>query len=255
MGRTVLWLGGMSGVGKTTAARTVARRHDLWLYSVDARTYKHAEAMRVPALTMTMDELWLGRSPERMAADFLAEARERFPLIRAEIDAIPDDGAPVLAEGPQLLPGLVPEPALFVIAAPELQRELLSRRGSLTFSATSDPEQAFANRVRRDELLADGLRPHAQEVEFAGRTEDLVDAFVHRHASDWIGTKDRGDVSARRRFENDALVDQWRRYGEYEPRAREGTIDFACECGRPGCDEPVPVTLDRIGSRPFLAHP
>ena len=57
----VLWLGGMSGVGKRRAARDVARRHDLWLYSIDARTYAHAEAMDSPSLRMTLDELWLER--------------------------------------------------------------------------------------------------------------------------------------------------------------------------------------------------
>jgi len=31
----------MSGVGKTTAARALARKHDLRLYSLDARTYEH----------------------------------------------------------------------------------------------------------------------------------------------------------------------------------------------------------------------
>src|ERR1051325_3106091 len=96
--RSVLWLGGMSGVGKSTAARTVARRYDLWLYSIDARTYAHAEAMDVHALRMTPDELWVDRSPEQMADDFVAEARDRFALILADLAAIPDDGAPVLAE-------------------------------------------------------------------------------------------------------------------------------------------------------------
>jgi len=170
----------MSGIGKTTAARRVARRHDLWLYSVDARTYAHAEAMRVPALTMTVDELWLERSPEQMVDDFLDEARARFSLIRAEIAAIPEDGAPVLAEGPQLLPGLAPEPALFVVASPALQRELLGRRGSLTHSATSDPERAFANRVRRDELLAQRLRHGAVEIKENVPIEEMAE-FMGEH--------------------------------------------------------------------------
>ena len=90
MGRRVIWLGGMSGVGKTTAARRVARRYDLWLYSIDARTWKHAEAMQVPALTMSLDEMWLDRSPEQMAQDFLDEADERFALIKDEVAAIPE---------------------------------------------------------------------------------------------------------------------------------------------------------------------
>src|SRR5439155_12238382 len=54
--RPLLWLGGMSGVGKTTAARAVARRYDLWLYSLDARTYAHAE--RLPADVRSPESLW-----------------------------------------------------------------------------------------------------------------------------------------------------------------------------------------------------
>jgi hypothetical protein len=244
----------MSGVGKSTAARAVARRHDLWLYAVDARTYAHAEEMQIPALTMTMDEMWLDRSPEQMAADFLGEARARFPLIHSEVEAIPDDGAPVLVEGPQLLPGLAPGPALFLVASPELQRKLLGRRGSLTYSATSDPERAFSNRVRRDELLAGHLRRHAVVVEDVAETEHIVDDFVREHAGSWIQDADRGDVAARRREENDNRLDQWRRYSAYEPRAREGTLDFACECDRPGCTELVELAFDQTGGRPFLAH-
>jgi shikimate kinase len=41
----VFWLGGMSGVGKTTAARALARRHDLRLYSFDAHQYEHTSRM------------------------------------------------------------------------------------------------------------------------------------------------------------------------------------------------------------------
>jgi hypothetical protein len=238
----------MSGVGKTTAARRVARRLDLWLYSIDARTYAHAEAMQVPALTMTMEELWLDRSPEQMAQDFLDEAAERFPLIQAEISAIPDDGAPVLAEGPQLPLGL--EPALYVVASPALQRELLAGRGSFTYSSTRDPERAFANRVRRDELLRERLHPHAVEIEDVPQTERILESFVHEHVTVPIG----GDVAARRRYDNDAAVDQWRRYAEREPRARDLTFDFACECDRPGCEAVVPVSFEGNIHRPFLGH-
>src|ERR1051325_8306517 len=96
--RSVLWLGGVFGGGKGDGRRPLARRYDLWLYSIDARTYAHAEAMDVPALRMTPDELWVDRSPEQMADHFVAEARDRFALILADLAAIPDDGAPVLAE-------------------------------------------------------------------------------------------------------------------------------------------------------------
>lgn len=248
MGRRVLWLGGMSGVGKTTAARRVARRYDLWLYSIDARTWKHAEAMQVPALTMSLDEMWLGRSPEQMAQDFLDEADERFALIEDEVAAIPDDGAPILVEGPQLPLGL--EPALYVVASPDLQHELLAGRGSFTYSSTSDPERAFSNRLRRDELLRERLLPHAIEIEDVTHTERIVESFVLAHVTVPTG----GDALARRRYDNDAAIDQWRRYAEHEPRARELTLDFACECDQPGCESVVEVSFDRIIHRPFLGH-
>lgn len=57
MSRLVLWLGGMCGVGKTTAATRVARRHDLWLYPMDARMLAHAEMLRMGSLEKTPDEL------------------------------------------------------------------------------------------------------------------------------------------------------------------------------------------------------
>jgi hypothetical protein len=254
--RTVLWVGGMPGVGKTTAARTVARRYDLWLYAVDARTYAHAEAMGVRALEMTPDELWLDRTPEHMAHDFEAEARERFALILDDLRSLPADGAPALVEGPQLLPELLEGPVLCVAAAAELQSALMAARPSFTYSATSDPERALANRIRRDELLGARLRARTAVAAVADvrETEPLVDAFVREHAADWVARPDRGDVGARRRDDNERRLDQWRRYAEHEPRAADGTVDFACECDRPGCAEVVSRTLAEAARSVMLAH-
>lgn len=246
----------MSGVGKTTAARAVARRYDLWCYSLDARTYAHAEAIRSSSLAMSEDELWLDRTSEQMADDFETEARERFPYALLDLGGIPDDGAPILAEGPHLVPGLVGARSLFLVAQPELQRELVSGRGSLTWSATRDPEQALANRLRRDELLAGRLRSATEVVEISDvrETETVVEGFVREHAPAWLACGDRGDVAARRRDGNERLLDQWRRYTEYEPRAREGTVDFACECDRPGCREVVQLGFADAPRTPRLAH-
>ncbi len=244
----------MPGVGKTTAGRAVARRHDLWFYAVDARTYAHAEAMDAPGLHLTVDEMWLDRTPEQMADDFEAEARGRFPLILDDLRAIPADGAPVLVEGPQLPSELVEGPVLFGAAAPELQRALMTARPSLTYSATSDHERALSNRVRRDELLADRLRARTAVVEIADvrETEPLADAFVREHAREWLARSDRGNVALRRRDDNDRRLDQWRRYAAHEARAREGTVELACECDRPGCAEVVQTAFG--ATRPFLAH-
>jgi lambda repressor-like predicted transcriptional regulator len=251
----------MSGVGKTTAARVLARRYDLHLYSLDSRTYAHAEAMNASALRMTPDELWIERTPEQMADDFESEARLRFPLVVADLAALPDDSAPVIADGPQLLPELVSAPALFVLAQTSLQRELLARRGSFTPSRTRDPERAQAQRVRRDELLAARLRAAALQrgspvVEIADVRETEA-ALAQRFAGplrEWLTRRDRGDVGARRRGENDRRFDQWRRYAAVEPRARDGVLELACECDRAGCTATVPVRLEDPLRRPLLAH-
>ncbi len=246
--RTVLWLGGMSGVGKTTAARAVARRYDLWFYSLDSRTYAHAA--QLSSERRTENELWIDRTPEQMVDDWQDESTRRLSLVLEDVGQIPDDGAPVLVEGPQLPPDVTP--ALFVVASPALQRELVVARGSLTYSRTRDPERALANRLRRDELLRDRLLPQAVEIADVRETEPLVDAFVREHARDWVARADRGDVASRRRDENARRLDQWRRYAEHEPRAREGTVELACECDRPGCVETVAVPFGSSG--PFVGH-
>jgi hypothetical protein len=246
----------MSGVGKTTAARTVARRYDLWFYSVDARAYAHAEAMRSPALGMSVDELWVDRTSEQMAEDFEREARKRFGFVLLDVGGIPDDGAPVLAEGPQLLPDLVGTRSVFIAAHPDLQRELVSARGSPTFSATRDPEQALANRLRRDELLARRLGSAAEVVEIADvqETETVVEDFVRAYTRAWVAHGDLGDVAARRRDDNERRLDQWSRYSAHEPDARKGTVDFTCECDRSGCTEVVQRGFEEASGRPRLAH-
>jgi hypothetical protein len=254
--RDVLWLGGMSGIGKTTAARAIARRYDIHLYSLDSRTYAHAEAMATPALAMSADELWLERTPEQMADDSEEEARRRFPLVLADLAEVPDDGAPVLVDGPQLLPDLVSAPSLFVLAGPRLQRALVEARGSLTYSRTGDPERALANRLRRDEILASRVRAGAPVVEImdVGETQPAVEDAFRARLDEWLARGDRGDVSSRRRDENDRRFDQWHRYSRHEPRALEGVLEFACECDDDGCAETVPVRLEDEQGRPLLAH-
>lgn len=246
----------MSGVGKTTAARAIARRYDLHLYSLDSRTYAHAELRASPALSITADELWLERTPEQMADDFEAEARQRFPLVLHDLAALPDDGAPVIVDGPQLLPELVDGPSLFVLANPQLQRTLVEARGSLTYSRTRDPRRALDNRLRRDEILAARIRAAAPVVEVSNvrETEAAVEDAFRPALDAWLARGDRGDVGSRRRAENDRRFDQWRRYAEHEPRALDGVLDFACECDAPGCTAVVAVTIEDAARRPLLAH-
>jgi len=194
----------MSGVGKTTAARAFTSEHDLWLYSFDARSYEHAAKMAPEELTL--DERWVDTTPEELANWFEEYSRLRFPLMLADLADIPDDGAPVLVEGPQLLPELVEGAALFVVASPELQRELVIGRGSDLYARTRDPERALANRLGRDEILAARLRasPHVVEISRVEETREALNGRFLSAIADWLEVEDHGPSAARQRYDQEA---------------------------------------------------
>jgi hypothetical protein len=248
----VFWLGGMSGVGKTTAARALARRHDLRLYSFDAHQYEHTSRM-LPE-TRTVDEIWVDTTAEELADWFEEQSRERFRLVLADLRALPDD-APVLVDGPQALPELVaplllsPQWALYVVAPPEMQAQLVRARGSGISSKVRDPERAVANRLGRDEELVRRLRAGTAAhglplVEVTDITQTLP--AIERHfeplLADWLAAP-HGDVSGRRRDENDARLHQWRAYNDAMGIKPSGELELACECNTPGCALPVPIGL------------
>ena len=263
----VLWVGGVSGVGKTTAARQIARAYDVRLYSLDSHTYAH-EA-QLPLDTKTLDERWVESSPDALADWFEEHARQRFPLVVNDLLRLPDD-APVIADGPQLLPELVAPlladsgRAIFIVADHALQSRLVTTRGSLTYGQTRDPEQALANRLARDAILAERVvRAAAEghlpvvEVQTVDQTRAAMERQFEPFLAAWVAIGDRGDVGARRREENDARLRQWRAYADRVPDAATRRLALACECDRPGCTARVTVGLAdaetaRATERPFL---
>jgi 2-phosphoglycerate kinase len=274
----VLWLGGMSGVGKTTNGRAAARKFDLRFYSLDSYTLDHhrnrARPDHHPALAsfdrLSVEELWVHTTGEAIADRFEAACRERFPFVVDDLLALPDD-APILAEGPQLLPDLVApllahgDQALYLVADGELQRRLVVGRGGTSYERSSDPERALANRLERDRVLTERLSTAAlerglavEEVRDPAGAAALIEDRFRRVLAEWDSRGDRGDVSGRRRDENDARLRQWRLHAENVPEAALGQVELACECERPGCALTVPLTLaaaeaGRSGRRAFLA--
>jgi hypothetical protein len=231
--------------------------------------------VRHPALAsytaLTLDELWVRPEPEAIAGRFVASSAERLELVLEDLLALPDE-APILAEGPQLFPDLVAplvtssQQALFVVARPSLQQRLVGNRGD-SLSRASDPERARQNRLKRDELLSERVRKEAEahsftvvEVEHPEETEMAIERHFGATLREWLARGDLGNVSQRRREENEARLVQWRLHASELPEAAAGQLEFACECDTPACAEIVPITLEdakaaRTRGESFLAHP
>lgn len=259
----MLWLGGMSGVGKTTNGRAVARTFDLRFYALDSYTLDHHRNRVRPAEhpglawfdSHSVEEIWVQTPGAEIADRFEAASRERFPFVLDDLLALPSD-APILVEGPQLLPELVApllgheDQALYLVADGELQRQLLAGRGGASYERSSDPERALANRLERDRILTERLRAAAlergltvREVHDPAEAAALIENQFRRALGAWDARGDRGDVTARRREENDDRLRQWRLHAGNVREAAAGEVQLACECERPGCTLTVPVTL------------
>jgi hypothetical protein len=228
----VLWIGGATGAGKTSVARTLACRHDLQLYNVDHRTYEHVYRAGGDA-----HPSW-DLAPAELAERFLAYSRERFTLILDDLRGLPPSPG-AIAEGPFLLPSLVPPraAAVFLVPSPERIRATAAERA--TRPAVVERNLLLAERIRADAEAArfpalDVDRPLAEMVE-----------LVEAHLRDAIARLPRGgDLASVRRLENDALARQvslYRNSGDAPPG--DPPLAFACECGEAGCDAIVELPL------------
>ena len=108
--RHVLWLGGTPCSGKSSVAQHLIDRHAIQLYHYDRHEQAHLarrDPVRHPAFCadtrLDMDERWVRRPVGTMVRATTAAWHERFELVLADLLALPAT-APILAEGPGLLP-------------------------------------------------------------------------------------------------------------------------------------------------------
>jgi hypothetical protein len=253
-----LFIGGGTGGGKTTLARELAGRHGLRLLPIDAFWYEHAE--RAGKQSPPPDVQWLEWTPATQAADFERASRLMLGYVLEDLPSLPGQPA-VLVEGPQVVPDLLPPGAraVFLIPAPEFQRANLSERPM----PSSDPAQALANRLVKDRLYADRVAELARErgfpvIEVDGtRPPDEIRGQVEGEFRGFFGASDPVDLPGVRRWENEKIarnVRSWVASGDHRTSG-EMPVPFACECGRLGCVERVPLTLSAFdaGER-VLAH-
>ena len=165
----VCWLGGSPCSGKTTVSDRLAQRYGCRVYHCDEAFETHKADMPAmqPILAMSWDAIWMRRRDELLRSE-LAIYRQEFPMIAADLRALPRD-RPTIAEGTALLPELVAQVAdlrraLWLVPSPAFQRERYPLRGEwvqAVLSQCSDPAQAFENWMARDSAYAQEVAAQA----------------------------------------------------------------------------------------------
>ena len=170
----VLWIGGATDAGKTTAAQILATRHSLQLYNYDRHDLRHHEHLAQTSphyrdfLEASMDERWIRPTPEDLLQRALQSFRARFPLVTEDLIALSGKQT-VVAEGFGLTPELLSpvlsnqRQAIWLVPTQEFKLASMTRRQKPSFkNETSDPERATTNLYRRDVLLAERIKVQAQ---------------------------------------------------------------------------------------------
>ncbi len=172
----VYWIGGSPCSGKTSIARALVERYGMRYYDCDHAFYQHNEIVTLEkqpvfyrVMHLSSEALWM-RPVAQQIVEEIAIYREEFPLILADLLALPGPG-PVLAEGAALLPECVaplladPRRAIWVIPTAEFQLHHYSCRDWTKdiVKDTSDPQQAFQNWMQRDIAFARFVRQEAEQ--------------------------------------------------------------------------------------------
>jgi hypothetical protein len=207
----VFWIGGAPDAGKTTLAQGLAHRHGLRLYVQDRHEPEHfarATVERHPEISsfaaMSLDERWVVRTPEEMAAQVERSSAERFQMLVEDLLALPIDTG-IVAEGPWLFPELVvpvlssPRQGLWLVPASEFKQASAARRDKPGFRhETSDPDGATRNWLARDLLLADHVRRSAAALGLTvweadgSRSPDEMLALAEQHFAPWLSNQEEG---------------------------------------------------------------
>ncbi|WNS41421.1 hypothetical protein [Paenibacillus sp. MMS20-IR301] len=173
---TIYWIGGSACAGKSTLAKRFAEENNLTLYACDEhygkhlqRTLEEAQSAMYRVSRMTMNEVFLTRSIAEQLNTYTECLREDFRYVLEDLAGLRD--RPVVAEGNQLLPGLVKpllrrtDKAVWVIPAEQFQVEQYRKREWIQgiLKATEDPELAFGNWMKRDAMFAGRIKQSAEE--------------------------------------------------------------------------------------------
>jgi hypothetical protein len=175
----VFWVGGSTCSGKTSFARWLAARKRCPVYAIDEREPKSRDDVdpdTYPALarwaSLSLDERWVESTVDELVADTIALCTDLFRFVVQDVAAEP---RPIVVEGFQPLPELVApvlpteRHAVFLVATPQFRQATHFARPHawVTPRRTSNPEQAQANRIARDDRMGEHIARTASALGLA----------------------------------------------------------------------------------------
>lgn len=181
----IYWIGGSPCSGKSSIADDIAEKHDMVIYRCDDAYYEHIKNINsrehpvfYRLAQADCDGIWM-RPVGQQIEEELALYREEFPMILADILALPDD-RPVIAEGAALLPDLIQRLSvdrsrmIWIVPTEAFQREHYARRDWRhdIVRDCSDPDQAWENWMRRDAGFANAVKQQTEKRAFPLITVD-----------------------------------------------------------------------------------
>ncbi|HEY7024351.1 MAG TPA: hypothetical protein VH371_05245 [Candidatus Limnocylindrales bacterium] len=245
----VLFVGGPPGVGKTTVASILARRHGLRLYSADTRTWVHRD--RAIANGVEAAVHWESLSPgQRVSAaddELVAMSlhRERGAMVLGDLRSLPRSPL-IVAEGTVIRPEDVPPgaAAVWLLSDARDQRQRLVDRDGTAFRLYELMLDVITVEV------AEARAPVIQVGSIAHTVAALENSFAGQLARGPLATT----VTKCRHLVREAnldIVNQVRGYyarpwaaGDPEAVVRA----FLCECGATNCEAFVDATVGDASS-------